>query len=109
MHDLVVVSDLHLGRGLNPATGRFHQLEAFFYDDDFYSFCSWLCSQAAERKTDFKLILNGDVFDLLRIEPAPRRGASARERRFGPVMTPETAAETVKSILAGDAEEVSHV
>ena len=34
MHDIVVVSDLHIGRGRNPATRRFHALETFFFDDD---------------------------------------------------------------------------
>jgi len=101
MHDIVVVSDLHLGRGKNPETGRYHQLEAFFYDDDFDRFCRWVCGQAEDRKTDVKLVLNGDVFDLLLIEPPPRRGSSTPERRFGPVMTPATAVETVKSILVG--------
>ncbi|HUH03483.1 MAG TPA: hypothetical protein VML75_15910, partial [Kofleriaceae bacterium] len=67
MHDIIVVSDLHLGRGKNPDTGRYHRLEAFFFDDDFYAFCRWLCREAAERKTDVKLVLNGDTFDLLRI------------------------------------------
>jgi UDP-2,3-diacylglucosamine pyrophosphatase LpxH len=102
MHDIVVVSDLHLGRGKNPDTGRYHQLEAFFFDDDFRRFCVWLCSEAAERHTTFKLVLNGDTFDLLRIEPDPvGPGASQSERRYGPLMTPPRAAETIRGILAG--------
>ena len=45
MHDLVVVSDLHLGRGKNNHTGRFHELEAFFYDEaDFVRVYSVFCS-----------------------------------------------------------------
>ena len=32
--DIYVISDLHIGRGKNPETGRFYSLEAFFYDDD---------------------------------------------------------------------------
>jgi len=101
MHDIVVVSDLHLGRGKNPETGRYHQLEAFFYDDDLAQFCNWICKQAAERKTNLRLVLNGDVFDLMRIEPAPTRGAEKRGRRIRPILDPETAVATVKSILAG--------
>ncbi|WP_428267496.1 metallophosphoesterase [Haliangium sp.] len=102
MHDIVVVSDLHLGRGKNPESGRYHQLEAFFFDDDFERFCAWLCEQARDRKTALTLVLNGDTFDLLRIDPEPvGPGASMSERRYGPLMNPERAAETVGDILAG--------
>ena len=103
MRDIVVVSDLHLGRGKNPESGRHHHLEAFFYDDDFARFCAWLCEQATASKVDFKLILNGDTFDLLRINPVPAAGASASERRFGALLTPERAAATMADILAGHA------
>lgn len=101
MHDIVVMSDLHMGRGKNPDTGRFHSLEAFFYDDDFARFCRWLCSQAASRELPFKLVFNGDVFDLLRIEPEPLDAATPRERRFGATLGPEQAAQVVSQILAG--------
>lgn len=101
MHDIIVVSDLHLGRGKNAETGRYHRLEAFFFDDDFYAFCRWLCRESAERKVEVKLVLNGDTFDLLRIDFDRREGANARERRFGPTITPERAAATVSEILAG--------
>jgi UDP-2,3-diacylglucosamine pyrophosphatase LpxH len=72
MHDIVVVSDLHLGRGKNPATGRFYELEAFFYDEDFRSFCQWLIDDAARRNAAVRLVLNGDTFDLLRIDRPPQ-------------------------------------
>ncbi len=101
MRDIVVVSDLHLGRGKNPESGRYYRLEAFFFDDDFTSFCRWLCAESDARKTDFVLVLNGDTFDLLRIEPATETARTARERRFGPAMTPDVAAETVADICRG--------
>ena len=101
MRDIVVVSDLHLGRGKNPASGRYYRLEAFFFDDDFASFCRWLCAESDAHKSDFVLVLNGDTFDLLRIEPATEAAHTARERRFGPVMTPDVAAETVADICRG--------
>ncbi len=91
MHDLVVVSDLHLGRGKNPETGRFFGLETFFWDDDFRRFCAHLRKEATDRATSLRLVLNGDVFDLLRIEPVDGGGA----------LTPATAAETVRAILGG--------
>lgn len=104
LDDIVVVSDLHMGRGINPESRRFYALEAFFYDDDFLSFCGFLCRAAAERGRPFTLVLNGDTFDLLRIDavPAAEDGPqTASERRFGPVSTPSQAAATVAQILAG--------
>ena len=102
--DLVVVSDLHLGRGFDAESKRWHQLETFFYDGDFQAFCEWLCRDAAERRQPFALILNGDALDLLRIEPeAALDGATAPERRIGPAVTPAIAARLVRDILLGHA------
>jgi UDP-2,3-diacylglucosamine pyrophosphatase LpxH len=102
MRELVVVSDLHLGRGFNAGTKRWHGLEAFFHDEDFRAFCEWLCRDAAARGAPLSLILNGDILDLLRIEPeAPPDGASGIERRFGPAVTPAVAARMVQDILRG--------
>jgi UDP-2,3-diacylglucosamine pyrophosphatase LpxH len=104
LSELVVVSDLHLGRGFDPETKRWHGLEAFFYDEDFRAFAEWLCRDAAERSVPLALVLNGDIIDLLRIEPeAPPDGASGLERRFGPPVTPEVAARMVRDILHGHA------
>lgn len=102
MHDIVVVSDLHLGRGKNPNTGRFHELEAFFYDEDFRSFCQWLVDDAHKRNADLRLIINGDGFDLLRIDRPPQTPeATFVERQFGPFMTPDRAARDMCEILDG--------
>lgn len=106
LHDLVVLSDLHLGRGKNSHTGRYFELEAFFYDDDLRRFCAYLCDDAVARGVDFKLIFNGDAFDLLRREagadPSPSDASpSARERRYGAPMTPQRAAAELREILAG--------
>jgi UDP-2,3-diacylglucosamine pyrophosphatase LpxH len=87
--DLIILSDLHIGRGRNPETGRYHTLEAFFYDDDFARFCHYLCEDARRRGSAFRLILNGDVLDLLRIDGD------------GEPHTPEAAATLVAHILAG--------
>jgi UDP-2,3-diacylglucosamine pyrophosphatase LpxH len=99
--DLVVVSDLHLGRGLDPSTKRYRRLEAFFYDDDFRAFCDWLCREARTSGRPFALVLNGDVLDLLRIEPEPAPDGTPLERRFGPLPTPAVATRMVADILAG--------
>jgi UDP-2,3-diacylglucosamine pyrophosphatase LpxH len=103
--DLVVVSDLHLGRGFDRSTKRYHRLEAFFYDHDFRAFCAWLCDDARRRGEPFTLILNGDVFDLLRIEPEEvGEDGTRREKRYGPLPTPPIAARMVADILAGHPE-----
>lgn len=102
LRELVVVSDLHLGRGFNPQTKRWSGLEAFFYDEDFRAFGEWLCRDAAERRVPLTLILNGDSLDLLRIEPeASPDGASGLERRFGRPVSPAVAARIVRDILHG--------
>jgi UDP-2,3-diacylglucosamine pyrophosphatase LpxH len=102
MHDLVVVSDLHLGRGKNPNTGRYHELEAFFYDDDFRSFCQWVIDDAHKRNASIRLIINGDAFDLLRIDRGTLTPeATFVERRFGPCMTPDRAARDMSEVLDG--------
>ncbi len=102
MHEIVVVSDFHLGRGKNPATGRFYELEAFFYDDDFRSFCQWLVDDAARRDAQVRLVLNGDTFDLLRIDRPPHSPeATLVERQFGPFLTPDRATRDILEILEG--------
>jgi UDP-2,3-diacylglucosamine pyrophosphatase LpxH len=99
--DLYVVSDLHLGRGLDPATRHYHRLEAFFFDEDFRAFCGWALEDSAARDASMALVLNGDIFDLLRIEPEVPPGAHGLERRFGPAVTPAVAARMVADVLAG--------
>ena len=109
-HDLVVLSDLHIGRGKNSNTGRYYALETFFYDDDLRRFCAFLCDDARARGVVFKLILNGDTFDLLRIDAAPAADEStARERRYGPVMTPQVAAAEIREVLAGHPDFVAGI
>jgi hypothetical protein len=102
-HDLFVLSDLHMGRGINPETRRYFTLENFFFDEDFAKLVTFLCADSAARGQKFRLILNGDTFDLLRIDPLPEESeqGSRRERRFGPTHTPLQAARTVREILAG--------
>jgi hypothetical protein len=100
-----VVSDLHLGRGKNLESGRYYELEAFFYDEDFHSFCMWLCSDARDRGVQLRLVFNGDTFDLLRLDPVPLPEESTEAPRqrsaFAPVLTPSRAAAEVQRILDG--------
>jgi UDP-2,3-diacylglucosamine pyrophosphatase LpxH len=68
---IVAVSDLHLGEGVQPATGRFFRRENFFADGAFRRF---LERQRAESATPAVLVLNGDIFDFLRIDRVPEGG-----------------------------------
>jgi len=100
--ELIILSDLHMGRGKNTETGRFFALEAFFYDDDFLRFCRYLCADATKRGASLRVIINGDVFDLLRIEPEQGDPALPLiDRRYGAIHTPELAARMAHQILLG--------
>ncbi len=97
--DIIVVSDLHLGRGKNQESGRYYELEAFFYDADFQRFCRYLCTTFAARGQTFRLVFNGDTFDLLRLDPVPLPGE--RDSFFTPVMSPKRAAYETQRVLEG--------
>src|SRR3954453_12407582 len=66
---VLVVSDLHIAAGRDPATGRFDRTENFFADEAFFRF---LEHHRAEAARDALLVLNGDTFDFLRIVATPR-------------------------------------
>jgi len=65
--EIIAVSDLHLGRGRDPVTGRFVRTENFLSDQAFHRVVRYL--QPAEKKL---LILNGDTFDFIRICNSPQ-------------------------------------
>ncbi len=99
LQDIYVVSDLHIGRGKNPATGRYYSLEAFFYDDDFLNFCERICQETEAVGRTLLLVLNGDAFDFLRIDSEP--GEAAMWPHHGPIATPSVAGRLAREILAG--------
>lgn len=75
---LVAVSDLHLGQGVEWATGRFFRRENFFADIAFQRF---LEREQRMSAMPMLLVLNGDIFDFLRIDAAPRRTAEFEDWR----------------------------
>lgn len=102
LHDVIVVSDLHIGRGRNPRTGRYHPLETFFHDTDMRRFLDWITRDAGARGRTVKVVFNGDTFDLLRTEIHPAEGdASRREHRFGLDATPDVVRRQMEAIVAG--------
>jgi UDP-2,3-diacylglucosamine pyrophosphatase LpxH len=65
---VLVVSDLHIAAGRDPATGRFDRTENFFADEAFFRFLEHYHAEAARGAL---LVLNGDTFDFLRIVATP--------------------------------------
>ena len=66
---LLVVSDLHLCSGGDAVTGRFSRRENFLEADAFRAF---LEHHRPTREGSALLVLNGDIFDFLRIDAVPR-------------------------------------
>ena len=65
--EILIVSDLHLGRGRDPYTRRFICTENFVSDQ---AFDRWLHASYPEDKK--LLILNGDTFDFIRVANCPK-------------------------------------
>src|SRR5205807_10370100 len=64
--EILVVSDLHLGRGREPNTRRFFCTENFVSDQTFARFLRAMAPEEGKL-----LILNGDTFDFIRICNCP--------------------------------------
>src|SRR5215213_5341570 len=62
---VLVASDLHLGYGQDPLTGTYPLTENFLQGG---AFARWLAKHAPERMGASLLLLNGDIFDFLRID-----------------------------------------
>jgi UDP-2,3-diacylglucosamine pyrophosphatase LpxH len=88
---MVVLSDLHLGEGIQSTEHRFVPNEDFFYDAHFSRFLDELKRRYCSRPEDVKLVFNGDTFDFLTITSVPndeeaesrRFRVSSFEKRFG--------------------------
>lgn len=61
----LVLSDLHLGTGIRP--GELNVLEDFHYDDELAELLAHYDAEAGE-DGEIELILNGDIFDLLKVK-----------------------------------------
>lgn len=66
---ILAISDLHISAGRNPATGRYDPRENFFPDE---SFGELLDQQQTGAGKNPLLVLNGDIFDFLRVTEVPR-------------------------------------
>lgn len=76
--EIFVVSDLHIAAGRNKA-GVYQGTENFFADDSFYRFLKYADKQ---KKTDKAiLVINGDIFDFLRVTDYPGKVRKQRPAR----------------------------
>ena len=66
-HALVIVSDLHLSEGKDPATGKYSPLEDFRFDDIFAQFLSSQERWASDIGYPLRLIIAGDLVDFLQV------------------------------------------
>ncbi|MFP4623646.1 MAG: hypothetical protein ACLFRX_05655 [Gemmatimonadota bacterium] len=77
---VVILSDLHIGAG-RQADGRTDPLEHFHHDRELEALLDRVGGQAARRARRAELILNGDVFDFVRVFRLPASPAEVREWR----------------------------
>jgi UDP-2,3-diacylglucosamine pyrophosphatase LpxH len=72
---ILVVSDLHLGLGVDAVSTRWARTENFFCDQSFRRAVTWFREGrtlgGAKAAGQRLLVLNGDIFDFLRITPVP--------------------------------------
>lgn len=73
--EIFVVSDLHIGSGRNDA-GVFPGTENFFADDSFKRFLDY--ANGFKETKNALLVINGDIFDFLRITEFPGKKRKAR-------------------------------
>jgi UDP-2,3-diacylglucosamine pyrophosphatase LpxH len=76
--EIFVVSDLHIASGRNHV-GVYKGTENFFADDSFYRFLEF--AQSNKKTSKALLIINGDIFDFLRITESPAKKRKVRLSR----------------------------
>src|SRR5437870_6757882 len=67
---IIVVSDLHLGEGVDPVRGSVSG-EHFFHDQEFETWLNRLNRRETRHGRRAELVLNGDAFDFLRVVRLP--------------------------------------
>jgi UDP-2,3-diacylglucosamine pyrophosphatase LpxH len=70
-HDLIVVSDLHLGEGLHADEPRYSPTEDFYYDQQFANFLAKIRRDYQHDPSKLILVFNGDTLDFLTITRTP--------------------------------------
>ncbi|HSP87021.1 MAG TPA: hypothetical protein VLN45_02720 [Ignavibacteriaceae bacterium] len=73
--EIFVVSDLHIASGRN-SVGIYKGTENFFADDSFYRFLEY--ADKIKKTTNAILVINGDIFDFLRVTEYPGKSKKIR-------------------------------
>ena len=73
--EVFVVSDLHIASGRN-SIGIYRGTENFFADDSFYRFLEY--ADNVKKTTNTLLVINGDIFDFLRVTEYPGKSKKIR-------------------------------
>ncbi|HRV07888.1 MAG TPA: metallophosphoesterase [Acidobacteriota bacterium] len=76
---LLVVSDLHLGAGVDPNTGLLSRHEDFLFDEEFAAFLDHHRSDALWSEVEWTLIIAGDFIDFLQVTDLPSPPGSEEE------------------------------
>src|SRR5207237_2843439 len=77
---IIVVSDLHLGEGVDPVRGSVSG-EHFFHDQEFETWLNRLNRRETRHGRRAELVLNGDAFDFLRVVRLPGTRRAVTEWR----------------------------
>ena len=64
---ILILSDLHLGKGKFLKNGQLNLLEDFHEDEKFYDFCDYYSKDEYE-SAEVHLVLNGDILNLIQID-----------------------------------------
>ena len=64
---ILVLSDLHLGKGKFLRNGQLNLLEDFLEDEKFFDFCDYY-SKGEYENAEVHLVLNGDILNLIQID-----------------------------------------
>lgn len=95
--EILVVSDFHLGRGRNPATGRISRTENFLADEAFARFLAY-CRPNPQKL----LFINGDTFDFVRIYEHPHTEEEMEEwSEFLRALTVAKTAQELRRAISG--------
>ncbi len=80
-HNLLIVSDLHLGEGFDPRTGKLSAHEDFLSDEAFADFLAYH-DRGWSRVPPWRLIIAGDVFELLQVTSRSAKDAKQLSDRI---------------------------
>ena len=78
-HNLLIVSDLHIGQGYDPVSQKLDRHEDFIRDREFAHFLVYhelkrrSATTGSKEDRPWRLVINGDVVDFLQVTAVPAR------------------------------------